>query len=215
MGIPVTLCLPSNASNERKNILNELGVEIIYTSPLEGTDGAQEIARELSLQNGSSYYYADQYKNDYNWKAHYHATAPEILQAVPGITHFVAGLGTTGTFTGTGRRLKETNSSIKLIALQPDSAMHGMEGWKHLETAIVPKFYDEQLADGKEEISTEEAYAIIRSIYEEEGILLSPSSAANLAGAFRVAEQIKDSVVVTILPDNADKYGDVIKQLNL
>lgn len=215
LGINVTLCLPENASHERQEILREFGVDIIFTSPMEGTDGAQKTAWELHRRHPDEYFYADQYKNQYNWKAHYHTTAPEILRSVPGITHFVAGLGTTGTFVGTGRRLKESNRSIQLISLQPDSALHGMEGWKHLDTAAIPGIYDSTLADGTEEVSTEEAYATICSVYKQEGFLLSPSSAANLVGAFRVAEKIKNSIVVTVLPDNADKYKEVIKQLKI
>ena len=215
LDLRITLCLPENASQERKDILKELGVEIVFTSPFEGTDGAQETALELFNQNQSKYFYADQYKNQQNWKAHYYTTAPEILMSVPGITHFVAGLGTTGTFTGTGRRLKDSNQSIKLISLQPDYPLHGMEGWKHLETAVVPAIYDAGLADETELISTEEAYLTIRTIYKQDGILLSPSSAANLAGAFRIAEKSENNIVVTILPDNADKYKEVIKFLNL
>lgn len=215
LDLRITLCLPENASQERKDILKELGVEIVFTSPFEGTDGAQETALELFNQNQSKYFYADQYKNQQNWKAHYYTTAPEILMSVPGITHFVAGLGTTGTFTGTGRRLKDSNQSIKLISLQPDYPLHGMEGWKHLETAVVPAIYDAGLADETELISTEEAYLTIRTIYKQDGILLSPSSAANLAGAFRIAERSENNVVVTVLPDNADKYKEVIKFLNL
>ena len=215
LGIEVTLCLPENASQERKDILKNLGVNIIFTSPFEGTDGAQEMALEISNSNRDKYFYADQYKNQNNWKAHYNSTAPEILLAVPGITHFVAGLGTTGTFTGTGRRLKEYRSQIQLVSLQPDNPMHGLEGWKHLETAIIPGIYDASLADETELISTEEAYLTIINVYRHDGILLSPSSAANLEGAFRIAEKVKDSVVVTMLPDNADKYREVIKYLNL
>lgn len=215
LGIPVTLCLPSNASRERKDILRNLDVEIVYTSPYEGTDGAQKTARDLSEKNPGKFFYADQYRNDNNWKAHYRTTGPEILKAVPGITHFVTGLGTTGTFIGTGRRLKDSDSSISLYALQPDSALHGLEGWKHLETAAVPPIYDQQLADVFIEVSTEEAYDTIRSVYNYKGLLLSPSSAANLAGAFKVAAQINGSVVVTVLPDNADKYNEVINQLKL
>ncbi len=215
LNLRITLCLPENASQERKDILNELGVDIVFTSPFEGTDGAQETALELFNQNQSKYFYADQYKNQQNWKAHYYTTAPEILMSVPGITHFVAGLGTTGTFTGTGRRLKDSNQSIKLISLQPDYPLHGMEGWKHLETAVVPAIYDAGLADETELISTEEAYLTIRTIFKQDGILLSPSSAANLAGAFRIAEKSENNIVVTILPDNADKYKEVIKFLNL
>ena len=213
LNIPVTLCLPENASRERKEILESLGTNIIYTSKFEGTDGSQEEAKRLALENPDKYFYADQYKNENNWKAHYHSTALEIMDARPNLTHFVAGLGTTGTFVGTGRRLREINSSIQLISLQPDSALHGLEGWKHLETAIVPKIYDESVADENYEVSTEEAYEIMKEAYEKEGLLLSPSSAANLAGAIRVAKQLDEGVVVTVFPDNADKYSEVVKKI--
>ena len=213
LDIPITLCLPENASKERKEILTGLGAELIYTSRFEGTDGAQEIARNLARENPSKYFYADQYKNENNWKAHYYTTAPEIFNEVPGITHFVAGLGTTGTFIGTGRRLRILKPDIKLISLQPDSALHGLEGWKHLETAVVPKFYDDTVADENFEVSTEEAYEIMREAYKYEGLLLSPSSAANLAGAIRVAKQLDEGTIVTILPDNGDKYSEVIKKV--
>jgi len=215
LGIPVTLCLPENASAERKEILTALGAEIIYTSRFEGTDGAQEVAQELALKHPDKYYYADQYKNDNNWKAHYYTTAPEIIKEIPGITHFVAGLGTTGTFTGTGRKLKQVNPHIQLISLQPDNPMHGLEGWKHLETAIVPAIYDSQVADKNMEVSSDEAYEIIRAAWKHEGLKLSPSSAANLVGALRVANQLEKGIVVTIFPDNADKYSEVIKKLGL
>jgi S-sulfo-L-cysteine synthase (O-acetyl-L-serine-dependent) len=211
--IPVTLCLQENASPQRKEILLSSGVEIIYTSKFEGTDGAQLAAKELSEKYPEKYFYADQYKNDNNWKAHYHHTASEIYGAFPDITHFVAGLGTTGTFTGTGRRLKELNPAIQLISLQPDTPLHGLEGWKHLETAIVPKFYDSSLADQNFEIDTLEAYEIIKAAKDYEGLLLSPSSAANLAGAIKVAEQIDEGIIVTVLPDNADKYGEIINRI--
>ena len=211
--IPVTLCLPENASAERKEILRSLGADIIYTSRFEGTDGAQQVAKALADEYPDKYFYADQYKNDNNWKAHYHSTAIEITEALPAITHFVAGLGTTGTFTGTGRRLKEINPAIHLTSLQPDNPLHGLEGWKHMETAIVPKIYDDTLADQNLEVSTEEAYEIIKAAYHYEHLLLSPSAAANLAGAMKVAEKLEHGIVVTVLPDNADKYSDVIKKL--
>lgn len=211
--IPVTLCLPENASRERKEILQSLGVKIIYTSKFEGTDGAQIAAKELAAANPGIYYYADQYKNDNNWKAHYNTTALEIFEALPGITHFVAGLGTTGTFVGTGRRLKELNPAIHLTSLQPNNPLHGLEGWKHLETAIVPKIYDPSVADENLEVDTEEAYEYIKAAYHHEGLLLSPSAAANLAGAIKVAEKLDRGVVVTVFPDNADKYSEVIKKL--
>jgi cysteine synthase B len=213
LGIPVTLCLPENASKERKEILRSLGAEIILTSKFEGTDGAQQVAKELAAAHPDKYFYADQYKNDNNWKAHYNTTANEIFRDVPGITHFVTALGTTGTFIGTGRRLRELNPSIHLTSLQPDSAMHALEGWKHLETAVVPGIYDPLVANDNIEVSTEEAYEYIKAILKHEGWLVSPSSAANVAGAIRVAEQLDEGIVVTVLPDNADKYGDVIKKI--
>jgi len=213
VGLKVVLCLPENASKERKEILQSLGVELILTSKYEGTDGAQQVARELALKYPDKYFYADQYKNDNNWKAHYKTTAVEIHHVLPGITHFVAGLGTTGTFVGTGRRLKEYNSSVHLTSLQPDSALHALEGWKHLETAIVPKIYDATVADENLEVSTEEAYEMLKAVAKHEGIILSPSSAANIAGAIRVAEKLEEGIVVTMLPDNADKYSEVIKKL--
>jgi S-sulfo-L-cysteine synthase (O-acetyl-L-serine-dependent) len=213
LGIRVALCLPENASAERKEILRSLGVELILTSRFEGTDGAQERARAIADAQPDLYFYADQYKNDNNWKAHYYGTAPEILQELPGITHFVTGLGTTGSFVGTGRRLKKENPSIRLISLEPDNPLHGLEGWKHLETAIVPRIYDPALADENLEISTEEAYRMMIRVKEEEGILLSPSSAANLVGAIRVASQLDQGTVVTLLPDNGDKYGELLHKL--
>ncbi len=213
LGIKVVLCLPENASKERKEILQSLGAEIILTSKFEGTDGAQDAAKALVVKNPGKYFYADQYKNDNNWKAHYYTTAPEIFNALPGITHFVAGLGTTGTFTGTGRRLRELSPSVQLVSLQPDSALHGMEGWKHLETAVVPAIYDPTVADENFEVSTEEAYEVLKAVANYEGIILSPSSAANIAGAIRVAERLDEGTVVTMLPDNSDKYSEVIKKL--
>lgn len=213
LGIKVALCLPENASKERKQILTSLGAEIIYTSKYEGTDGAQQVAKELAQQAPHKYFYADQYKNNNNWKAHYYTTAVEIFNNLPGITHFVAGLGTTGTFVGTGRRLKELNPGVQLISFQPDSALHGLEGWKHLETAVVPAIYDSSVADKNIEVSTEEAYQIIRAAKKHEGLLLSPSSAANIAGALKVIDETEEGVVVTVLPDNADKYSEVMKKI--
>ena len=213
LGLQVTLCLPENASSERKQILRSLGADIVFTSKFEGTDGAQEVALELASERPDLYFYADQYKNDHNWKAHYHHTAMEIFEAFPGITHFVAGLGTTGTFVGTGRRLKKLSPAIQLVGLQPDSALHGLEGWKHLETAVVPGIYDPALADSFLDIDTAEAYEMIKAAKRYEGLLLSPSSAANLVGAIRVAEKLETGTVFTVLPDNADKYTDIINKL--
>lgn len=213
LGIRVALCIPENASAERKSILNALGAEIIFTSKFEGTDGAQELAREMVSKDPGLYYYADQYKNDNNWKAHYEHTAIEIIDQVPSITHFVAGLGTTGTFVGTGRRMRELNENIRLISLQPDSALHGLEGWKHLETAMVPPIYDASVADESHEVSTEDAYAMMNIVHKKSGLVLSPSSAANLAGAVQLAERMPQGIIVTVLPDNGDKYSEVVKKI--
>lgn len=215
LNIRVALCLPENASRERKEILRSLGAELILTSPFEGTDGAQQEALSLAEANPEKYFYADQYKNPDNWKAHYRTTAVEIFRDLPGITHFVAGLGTTGTFVGTSRRLRELKPSIRLISLQPELAMHGMEGWKHLETAIVPGIYDDSIADETLEISTEEAYEMMGLAFRQENLLLSPSSAANLAGALKIANEIEQGILVTVFPDNADKYSEVLKTLNI
>lgn len=214
LGIPVTLCLPENASAERKQILRALGVEIIYTSRFGGTDEAQEKARELAEASPELYYYADQYNNDSNWKAHFDTTGSEIIRQTEGrVTHFVAGLGTTGTMTGIGRRLKRYDDGIQLVGLQPDIAMHGMEGWKHLETAHVPGIYDGTLPDRIMEISTERAYETIKRAGRDEGLLLSPSAGANLAGALQLAGQLDEGVIVTTFADDASKYGEVMDQL--
>ena len=213
IGLPVTLCLPENASKERIHILKSLGAKIIFTSRFGGTDDAQQVAAELAANNPNTYFYADQYRNDQNWKAHFNTTAEEIYKQAPGITHFVAGLGTTGTFIGTSRKLKLLNSKIEVTALQPDFAMHGLEGWKHLETALIPPIYDDQVADHHLTVATTDAYEIIKAAFVKEGLSLSPSSAANLAGAIAIAKQIMKGVIVTILPDNGEKYTDIIKKI--
>ena len=214
LGIPVTLCLPENASEERKQILRALDVTLKLTSRTGGTDEAQAVARRMYKNDPDKYYYADQYSNPSNWKAHYDTTGPEILdQTNYRITHFVAGLGTTGTFTGTGRVLSEYDSNIQLIAQQPDIAMHGLEGWKHLETAHTPDIYDESVADEIQTVSTEEAHQAMQLAAQKEGLLLSPSSAANLAGALKLAQKIDQGQIVTIFPDDGSKYGEIINQL--
>ncbi|MDX1638043.1 MAG: PLP-dependent cysteine synthase family protein [Balneolaceae bacterium] len=214
LGIPVTLCLPENASEERKQILRSLGVNIRFTSRTGSTDEAQEIARQLYEEHPEKYYYADQYSNPSNWQSHYYTTASEILeQSGYEITHFVAGLGTTGTFTGTGKRLKEYNKDIKLIALQPELAMHGLEGWKHLETAHIPGIYDDSVPDEIRSVSTQEAHEIVKLAAQKEGLLISPSSAANLAASLKLARELEEGVIVTIFPDDGSKYGEVINQL--
>ena len=211
-GFPVTLCMPTNVSLERKKILQAYGANILYTDPGDGSDGAIRMARELAAKHPDLYFYADQYSNDANWLAHYHGTANEIWQQTEGrITHFVAMLGTSGTFMGTTRRLKELNPTIRCISLQPDSSFHGIEGAKHMATAIVPKIYDPTLADENIEIATEDAYAMARRMARESGLLLGVSAAAGIFGSLQVSEKLhlrkeQEAVVVTILCDSGDKY---------
>ena len=209
-GFPVTLCMPENVSVERKRILNAYGATLIYTDPAEGSDGALRKARELAGKYPEKYFYADQYSNPANWQAHYHGTAHEIWQQTQGrITHFVSMLGTSGTFVGTSRRLKELNPHIGCISLQPDSPFHGIEGAKHMASAIVPKIYDPTLADADLGISTEEAYVMAKRLAREEGLLVGISAAAAVAGCLKLARQHppdQASVFVTILCDSGDKY---------
>jgi len=209
-GFPVTLCMPENVSVERKRILHAYGANILYTDPADGSDGAIRMARELAAKHPDLYYYADQYSNDANWQAHYHGTANEIWQQTEGrITHFVAMLGTSGTFMGTTRRLKELNPRIRCISLQPDSAFHGIEGAKYMASAIVPKIYDSSLADADLGISTEDAYAMAKRLAREEGVLVGISAAAAVVGCLQLARQLKKdehAVFVTILCDSGDKY---------
>ena len=210
LGFPVTLCVPENISPERKRILQAYGANIIYTDPAEGSDGALKIARQYAEGRPDLYFYADQYSNDANWRAHYETTANEIWQQTLGsITHFVAMLGTTGTFVGTTRRLKELNPTIRCISLQPDSAFHGIEGAKHLPSAIVPPIYDSSLADENLEIATEDAHAMARRLAREQGLLVGVSAAAALVGSLQVAERLKidqSATIVTILADSGEKY---------
>lgn len=206
-GYRVKLCLPANASDERKRILRAYGAELVLTSPFEMTDGAQREARRIHAEAPESYFYCDQYSNENNWKAHYKTTAPEIWEQTQGrVTHWVAGLGTTGTFVGTTRRLKELNPAIRCISFQPDSPLNGLEGLKHLETALVPAIYDPSLADEDRRVSTDEAEDMVRRIARHEGVLLGPSSGAAIACALQVAHEIREGVVITLLPDNASKY---------
>jgi cysteine synthase B len=214
IGLPITLCVPENASPQKRAALKALGANMIYTSKFGTTDVAQEKAKELSIAHPDQYYYADQYANENNWKAHYYSTALEIWEQTQGqITHYVAGLGTTGTFIGTSRRLKELNPMISLTSLQPECAMHGLEGWKHLESAMVPKIYDETIADQNLFVDTMDAYDMIKTAALKTGLLLSPSSAANLVGALRVAESIDAGTIVTIFPDHAANYPEILEQV--
>jgi cysteine synthase B len=211
-GFPVTLCMPENVSRERKQILQGYGANIIYTDPADGSDGAIRMARQLAAEHPDTYFYADQYSNDANWKAHYFMTANEIWQQTQGrVTHFVAMLGTSGTFVGTTRRLKELNPAMKCISLQPDSSFHGIEGAKHMASAIVPKIYDPTIADQNLEIATEDAYDMARRLSRSAGLLVGISAAAAVVGCLKVARELplhreQEAVIVTILCDSGDKY---------
>ncbi|HVN18399.1 MAG TPA: cysteine synthase family protein [Dongiaceae bacterium] len=211
-GFPVTLCMPENVSRERKQILQGYGANIIYTNPGDGSDGAIRMARQLAAEHPDQYFYADQYSNDANWKAHYYMTANEIWQQTQGrITHFVSMLGTSGTFVGTTRRLKELNPSVQCISLQPDSSFHGIEGAKHMASAIVPKIYDPALADRNVEIATEDAYSMARRLSRSAGLLVGISAAAAVVGSLKIARDLtlrrdEEAVIVTILCDSGEKY---------
>ncbi len=210
-GYRVRLCVPSNVTPERKQILGTYGAELIYTDPMDGSDGAIREARRLYAEAPDRYFYPDQYNNDGNWQAHYETTGEEIIAQTNGrVTHFVAGLGTSGTFVGVGRRLRaferEQNRRIELVSVQPDSPLHGLEGLKHMDTAIVPGIYDPSLANEDLRIGTEAAYQMVRQLALEEGLLVGPSSGAALAAVLRVAKRIHDGVIVTVFCDGGEKY---------
>jgi cysteine synthase B len=210
LGYRVKLCLPASASEERKKILAAYGAELVITPGDEGSDGAIVRAREIMAAEPGKYFYMDQYGNPSNWRAHYKTTANEIWEQTGGrLTHFVAGLGTSGTFMGATRRLKELNPAIRCVSLQPDASFHGLEGWKHMATAIVPPIYEATLADQNLTVSTEDAYRLVKRAAREEGLLLSPSAAAALEGCFQVAASLRPeerAVIVTIFPDSGTKY---------
>lgn len=206
-GYRVQLCLPANANAERKRILNAFGAELILTDPLEQTDGAIRRVQQIVEANPDQYFYPDQYNNPANWQAHYYGTGMEIWEQTEGrITHFVAGLGTTGTLMGTGRRLKEYNPRCRLIAVQPDSPFHGLEGLKHLETALVPGIFDPNIPDEQATVSTETAHAMARHLAREEGLFLGISAAAAVCCALQVAERLSSGVVVALAPDGGSRY---------
>ena len=207
-GYPVTLCLPKNASKQRKRILRAFGVNVVETDPLQSTDGAQLTAREMFRKEPEKYFYPDQYNNDANWRAHYDGTAPEIWQQTnKRITHFITGLGTSGTFVGVARRLKMFNREIRAVSMQPDLPVHGLEGLKHMATALVPGIYDSSLADQNVEVSTEDGQRMAQRLAEEEGLLVGTSSGANVFAAVRLARSLnQDAVVVTILCDGGERY---------
>jgi len=209
-GYAVTLCLPKNASPQRKRILRSFGVNIIETDPLQATDGAQLLARRMFAAEPGKYFYPDQYNNEANWRAHYEGTAPEIWDQTEGrITHFVAGLGTSGTFVGTTRRLKELKPTLRAVSMQPDSPLHGLEGLKHMGTAMVPGIYDATLADENVAVTTEDAQAMQKILAQQDGLLVGPSSGANVFAALQLARTLpRESVVVTILCDGGERYNE-------
>ena len=207
LGVPVMLAMPANASKERQEILRIHGAELILTDPLEGTDGSQQHVRDLVRRHPERYFYPDQYNNEANWRAHFNGTGVEILrQTEARITHFVTGLGTTGTYTGVTRRLKGYNPDIRCIAVQPSSPLHGIEGMKHLESAIVPGIFDASLVDAIRLTTTEEAFAMTRRLAREEGLLVGVSSGANVGAALKVASELEEGVVVTVLADSGMRY---------
>ena len=206
-GYRAKLVIPQNASPERIKILRAYGAELVFSDPLENTDGAIRTAREIAAAEPDRYFYADQYSNDANWQAHYRTTGVEVWNQTRGrVTHFVAGLGTSGTFVGTGRRLREFDASVRLIAVQPDAPFHGLEGLKHYETAMIPAIYDATLADAQVSVSTEEAHAMVKRLAREEGLFVGSSAGAAAVAAIKVAETLREGVVVTVLPDGGFKY---------
>ena len=207
LGYPVHLCLPRNANEERKLLLQAYGAKLILTEPRLSSDGAILKARELYAADPDRYFYPDQYSNNANWQSHYKTTAPEIWRQTNGrVTHFVAGLGTSGTFMGTGRRLRELNPSIRLISFQPDAPFHGLEGMKYMATSMVPAIYDENLADENREVSTEDAHEMAIRLAREEGILVGVSAAAALVCSLKLAEELEEGVIVTIFCDSGTRY---------
>ena len=205
-GYRVRLCVPANVTPERKKILKSFGADVVFTDPMQGSDGAILRVKDLYAEHPEQYFYPDQYNNDNNWRAHYDGTAPEIIEQTGGrITHFIAGLGTSGSFVGAGRRLREHNAQIRLISVQPDSPLHGLEGLKHMDTAIVPGIYDPGLADEDLGVGTEEAFELTRQLARQ-GLFVGISSGAALAGALRVARTATDAVIVAIFPDGGEKY---------
>jgi cysteine synthase B len=207
LGIPVTIVIPANASPERMSILKALGAELVMTDPLEGSDGAILKARELAVSQPDVYWYANQYNNPANWEAHYKSTGPEIVYQTHGqVTHFVAGLGTSGTLIGTGRYLRDQLPNVKIISFQPDAPFHGLEGLKHMPSAIKPGIYDESLAGSNLEVQTEAAHEMVKKLAREEGLFVGISSGAASVAALKVASELDEGVVVTVFPDAGYKY---------
>ena len=210
IGVAVHLTLPANANNARKGILHALGTQLTLTDPLEGSDGARHVAAAIAAEHPDRYYYADQYSNPANWRAHFETTGPEILRDTEGrITHFVAGLGTTGTVVGTGRYLREAAPGVQIVAFQPQGPLHGLEGLKNLTSSEVPEIFDPLVPDETLDVRTEDAYAMARRLAREEGLLVGPSSAAAAVAALALAERMDTGVIVTIFADSGLKYLDL------
>jgi len=206
-GYPVKLCMPENVTPERKRILRAYGAELVLTDPMEGSDGAIREVRRIYELDRERYYYPDQYSNPVNWQAHYNTTGPELMAQTDGaITHFVAGLGTSGTFMGTGRYLREHKPTVTLVSVQPETALHGLEGMKHMESAIVPAIYDATLADIALRVGTEDSYILTRRLAIEDGLLVGISSGAALSASLKVASTIEDGLIVMIFSDGGEKY---------
>jgi S-sulfo-L-cysteine synthase (O-acetyl-L-serine-dependent) len=207
LGVTVTLVMPANASPERITILRALGAELVLTDPLEGSDGAIRKVRQMATEQPERYYYANQYDNPANWQAHYLSTGPEIVQQTGGgVTHFIAGLGTAGTLMGVGRYLREYNPDVSILAVQPDKPYHGLEGLKHMETSIKPGVYDPRLPDRILQVTTEEAYEMVKRLAREEGLFVGISAGAAVAAAVRAAAELDEGMVVTVFPDAGFKY---------
>ncbi len=206
-GYQVTLCVPGNLSEERRRILRAFGSELVFSPAAEGTDGAQRVAKSLAASGSGRYWYLDQYNNEANWRAHYESTGPEIWRQTRGtVTHFVACLGTTGTFVGAGRYLKKRNPRIRLVGVQPDGPFHGIEGAKHLGSSRVPGIWDPDIADDMMFVATEDAQATVMRLAREEGLLVGTSSGAALDAALRLAERVREGVIVVVFPDGGDRY---------
>ncbi|MGB0423460.1 MAG: PLP-dependent cysteine synthase family protein, partial [Flavobacteriales bacterium] len=213
-GIPLTLCIPANATDERKNVLDALNVNVVYTPSHLGPQGAHDVAKKIKADKPEEYFFADQYSNAHNWQSHYHETGAEIWEQTEGkVSHFLSGIGTGGTLVGVSKKLKEFNKKIQMIGLQPKRETHGLDGWVHLESAGHPKVYDEKAADSMMNVSTEEAHQVLKDLAEKEGLMVSPSAAANLKAALDLANGLEEGVVVTIFPDDASKYSNVIASI--
>ena len=212
--IPLTLCMPANVTEERKNVLNALNVNVVYTPSHLGPQGAHDVAKQIKSDKSDDFFFADQYSNAQNWQSHYHETATEIWEQTEGqVTHFVVGIGTGGTVVVVSKRFRELNDQIKIIGLQPSSEVHGLDGWVHLKSAGSPKVFDHKASDSIVEVETEDAHKVLKDLVDNEGLMVSPSSAANLKATLDLADQLDEGTIVTVFPDDASKYGEVMSRI--